>query len=69
MVRLAGCTGWPEAAHRNQQPEEDKQEEPVAAAGFAAGIPVAGRSLPAGLGSPAVAGHMLLAGSSYFGCN
>lgn len=70
VVHLAGCTGWLEAAHRNQQPEEDKQEEPVAAAGSAAGTrSAAGRSLPAGPGSQAVAGHMLLAGSSCFGCN
>lgn len=58
-----------EAAHRNQQFEEDKQGEPVVAAGFAAGIPAADHSLPVELGSLAVAGHMLQAGSSYFGCN
>lgn len=69
MVHLAGCTGWLEADHKNQRLEEDKQEEPVAAAGFAAGIPAAGHSLPAEPGSPTVAGHMLLAGSSCFGCN
>lgn len=69
VVHLVGCTGWLEAAHRNQQPEEGKQEEPVVSAGSAAGTPAAGCSLPAGPGSQAVAGHMLLAGSSYFGCN
>ena len=68
-VHLAGCTGWMETARRNQQPEEDRQEEPVAAAGSVAGIPAAGHSLPAGPGSQAVVGHKLLAGSSYFGCN
>lgn len=66
---LVGCTGWLVVVHRNQQPEEGKQEEPVAAAGQAAGIPAAVRSLPVGPGSPAVAGHMLLAGSSCSGCN
>lgn len=68
-VHLAGCTGWLEADHRNQKLEEGKQEEPVAAAGPAAGIPAAGRNLPPGPGSQTVAGRMLLAGSSYFGCN
>lgn len=47
---------------------EGKQEEPVAA-GSAAGSPAAGHSWPAGPGIQAAAGHMLLAGSNYFGCN
>lgn len=46
-----------------------KQEEPVAAVGSAAGIPAAGHSLAAGPGTQVVVGHILLAGSSYFGCN
>lgn len=55
----------------NQQIEGDKQEVPVAAAaGLAAGSPVADHSLlPAELGSLAAAGHMLRAGSSYSGCS
>lgn len=50
------------------RPEEGKQEELVAVAGSAVGIPAAGCSLPAGLGNQVVADHMLLAGSSYSGC-
>lgn len=57
----------------SQQIEGDKQEVPVAAAaaaGLAAGSPVADHSLPpAELGSLAAAGHMLRAGSSYSGCS
>lgn len=49
------------------RPEEGKQEELVAVAGSAVGIPAAGCSLPAGLGNQVV-DHMLLAGSSYSGC-
>lgn len=53
----------------NRQIEGDKQEVPVAVAVLAAGTPVVGHSLPADLDSLAAAGHMLTAGSSYFGCN
>ena len=66
-VHPVDCTDWLEAAHRNQKPEEGKQEEPGTAAGTVAGSP-ADRSLPAQPGSLTVAGHMLLAGSNYFGC-
>lgn len=69
VVHLAGHIGLLEAAHRNQQPEEGKQEGPVAAVGSVAGIPAVDHKLAAGLGNQAAAGYILLAGSSYFGCN
>lgn len=53
----------------NQQIGGGKQEVPVAAVGLAAGTPVAGHSLPAGLGSLAAAGRMLTAESSCSGCS
>lgn len=69
MAHLAGHIGLLEAAHRNQQPGEGKQEVPVAVLVSVAGIPAADHTLAAGLGNQAAVGHILLAGSSYFGCN